>query len=95
MHGVKTNIPFLQNVIQHPAFREGRCTTTFIEETPELFRFTPRRDRASRLLDFIGEITVNGNPTLPRDGRRQTADGSRPFGIDHRLGRCRPLRMAV
>jgi pyruvate carboxylase len=76
VHGVKTNIPFLQNVIQHPAFREGRCTTTFIEETPALFRFTPRRDRASRLLDFIGEVTVNGNPTLPpRDSEAAKRSG--------------------
>jgi pyruvate carboxylase len=65
VHGVKTNIPFLQNVVRHPAFQEGRVTTTFIEETPELFQFALRRDRATRLLEFVGEITVNGNPTLP------------------------------
>ncbi len=68
VHGVKTNIPFLQNVVAHPAFQAGRVTTTFIEDTPGLFQFQLRRDRATRLLEFIGEITVNGNPTLPATG---------------------------
>ena len=61
IRGVKTNIPFLENVISHPRFLEGKCVTTFIDETPELFTFLVRADRATRLLEFIGEITVNGN----------------------------------
>jgi pyruvate carboxylase len=65
IRGVKTNIPFLENVISHPRFLEGGCATTFIDETPELFTFLVRADRATRLLEFIGEITVNGNPTVP------------------------------
>jgi pyruvate carboxylase len=65
VHGVNTNIPFLLNVVAHPAFQEGRWTTTTIEETPGLFHFPTRRDRASRILEFVGEMTVNGNPTLP------------------------------
>lgn len=73
VHGVKTNIPFLVNVVAHPAFQQGRWTTTLIEETPSLFHFPPRRDRASRVLEFIGEITVNGNPTLPREASRPTS----------------------
>jgi pyruvate carboxylase len=73
VHGVRTNIPFLQNIVSHPVFQEGRCTTTFIEETPSLFQFAPRRDRASRLLEFLSEITVNGNPTLPPGARRTAA----------------------
>ncbi|GAB5558805.1 MAG: pyruvate carboxylase [Synoicihabitans sp.] len=62
IRGVKTNIPFLENVIDHPKFRSGKATTTLIDTTPELFRFKRRRDRATRLLNFIGEVVVNGNP---------------------------------
>jgi pyruvate carboxylase len=62
IRGVKTNIPFLENVIAHPAFRSGQATTTFIDTTPELFEFTARRDRATKLLNFLAETIVNGNP---------------------------------
>jgi pyruvate carboxylase len=62
IRGVKTNIPFLENVIAHPHFRSGAATTTLIDTTAELFRFKPRRDRATKLLNFLGEVTVNGNP---------------------------------
>ncbi len=61
IRGVKTNIPFLENVLHHPDFQAGDATTRFIEENPELFKFSPRRDRATRLLTYIGEITVNGH----------------------------------
>ncbi|WP_225919498.1 pyruvate carboxylase [Actomonas aquatica] len=62
IRGVKTNIPFLENVVAHPIFRSGQATTTLIDTTPELFRFKPRRDRATKLLNFIGDVVVNGNP---------------------------------
>jgi pyruvate carboxylase len=62
IRGVKTNIPFLENLINHPQFIAGDATTTFIDETPELFHFTPRRDRASRVLRYLGEVIVNGRP---------------------------------
>ncbi len=62
IRGVKTNIPFLENVIAHPTFRSGEATTTLIDTTPELFKFKPRRDRATKLLNYIGNVTVNGNP---------------------------------
>lgn len=64
IRGVKTNIPFLENVLHHPVFQAGDTTTRFIEENPELFKFWPRRDRATRLLTYIGEITVNGHPQV-------------------------------
>jgi len=64
VRGVATNLAFLENLIRHPAFRAGTCTTRFIDTTPELFSFKPRRDRASRLLRFVGEVTVNGNPEM-------------------------------
>jgi len=62
IRGVKTNIPFLENVIAHPQFQAGQATTTLIDTTPELFTFKPRRDRATKLLTFIGNVIVNGNP---------------------------------
>ena len=64
IRGVKTNIPFLENVISHKEFVEGRASTKMIDITPELFRFKARRDRASRLLNYLGEIVVNGNPQV-------------------------------
>ena len=62
IRGVKTNIPFLENVIHNPTFRAGGATTTLIDTTPELFQFKPRRDRATKLLAFLGDVIINGNP---------------------------------
>ena len=59
IRGVKTNIPFLINVLQSETWSEGKCTTTFIEKTPELFRFVPGKDRASKIAEFIGNQIVN------------------------------------
>ena len=64
IRGVKTNIPFLENVIANPVFRSGQATTTLIDTTPELFHFQPRRDRATKLLAFLGDVIVNGNPQV-------------------------------
>jgi pyruvate carboxylase len=63
VRGVKTNIPFLANVLTHPRFLAGDAYTTFVDETPELFDFPHRRNRAQRLLRFLGEIAVNGPVT--------------------------------
>ncbi|MGQ0697445.1 MAG: pyruvate carboxylase [Panacagrimonas sp.] len=64
IRGLATNLMFVDNVIRHPLFRSGECTTRFIDTTPELFVFTPRKDRATKLLRFIGEVAVNGNPEM-------------------------------
>jgi pyruvate carboxylase len=64
VRGVKTNIPFLENLVQHPTFLGGRATTTFIDETPELLHWHAKRDRATRLLSYLGELIVNGNPEV-------------------------------
>ena len=64
IRGIKTNIPFLENVVNHPRFQAGHTTTTFLDETPELFRFARRRDRATRLLSYLGDVIVNGNPEV-------------------------------
>jgi pyruvate carboxylase len=68
IRGVKTNIQFLENVIHHPAFRAGSATTGFIDTTPALFEFKGRRDRATKLLAYLGDVIVNGNPQVK--GRR-------------------------
>ena len=62
IRGVQTNIPFIENVIKNETFRTGQASTTLIDTTPELFTFRPRRDRANRLLKYIGDVVVNGNP---------------------------------
>ncbi len=62
IRGVKTNIPFLLNLIDNPQFASGKSTTRLIDVTPELFKFPRRRDRATKLLNFLGDVIVNGNP---------------------------------
>ena len=64
IRGVATNLAFLENLINHPAFSSGDYSTRFIDETPELFKFARRRDRATRLLRFVGDVIVNGNPEV-------------------------------
>ncbi|MEM9015505.1 MAG: pyruvate carboxylase [Verrucomicrobiota bacterium] len=63
IRGVKTNIPFLENVIVDETFKTGLATTRLIDENPGLFEFQPRRDRATKLLSYLSDITVNGNDT--------------------------------
>ena len=61
IRGVMTNIPFVENVVNHPVFQAGNATTRFLDETPELFLFAPKKDRATKLLTYLSEIIVNGN----------------------------------
>jgi pyruvate carboxylase len=84
VRGLASNLLFLENVIAHPLFLSGECTTRFIDETPELFKFQKRRDRATKMLKFLGDVMVNGNsemkgrtvPALPM------AQPVKPAGID-------------
>tara|TARA_Y100000766_G_scaffold126141_1_gene108439 strand:- start:15907 stop:19377 length:3471 start_codon:yes stop_codon:yes gene_type:complete len=69
IRGVKTNIPFLINVIENDEFSAGNATTRLIDTTPSLFEFNPRKDRATKLLNFLGDVIVNGN---------QNAKGQKP-----------------
>lgn len=64
VRGVTTNIPFLQNVLGHPRFLAGDVDTTFVDDTPELFVFPRRRNRAQRLLRYLADVAVNG-PSVP------------------------------
>ena len=72
IRGVKTNIPFLENVVLDETFRLGNATTRLIDTNPDLFKFQPRRDRATKLLSYLSDITVNGN---------NTAKGYRPAEV--------------
>ncbi len=104
IRGVSTNLPFLEALIAHPGFRSGEYTTRFIDETPELFRFRPRRDRATRLLHFIADVLVNGNPEAAGIGRPEhlpdpvipavPARPSEPKGTKDLLDELGPERFA-
>ncbi len=73
VRGVKTNIPFLENLILHPTFIAGDATTTFIDNTPELVHFKAKRDRGTKILAYLGDVIVNGRPDVKGkiDPRRQ------------------------
>ena len=64
IRGVKTNIPFVENVVNHANFRAGEVTTGFLDEHPELFKFRKRGDRATKLLTYLGDVILNGNPEV-------------------------------
>ncbi|TLS34367.1 MULTISPECIES: pyruvate carboxylase [Geobacillus] len=64
IRGIKTNIPFLENVVQHPKFLSGEYDTSFIDTTPELFVFPRRKDRGTKMLTYIGTVMVNGFPGI-------------------------------
>lgn len=66
IRGIKTNIPFLENVIKHEKFMSGEYDTSFIDTTPELFVFPKRKDRGTKMLSYIGNITVNGFPGIEK-----------------------------
>lgn len=70
IRGVKTNIPFMHNVINHPTFQSGDAKTTFIDNTPGLFEFPRLRDRGNKTMKYIGEITVNGFPGIEKNKKR-------------------------
>ncbi|MGE7776041.1 pyruvate carboxylase [Chitinophaga sp. NPDC101104] len=72
IRGVKTNIRFLENVITHDIFRKGNCTVGFIDQHPELFKLSPIRDRATKTLMYLADVTVNGHVDVKgkHDGRK-------------------------
>ena len=76
IRGVATNLVFVENLLKHPTFLDLSYTTKFIDETPDLFKFQRRRDRATRLMKYISEVTVNGNPEV--SGRPRPAADARP-----------------
>ena len=79
IRGVSTNIAFVINLLKHPTFLDNSYTTKFIDTTPELFNFKARRDRGTKVLRYIADITVNGHPDV--EGRPKppaTAKAPRP-----------------
>ncbi len=75
IRGVSTNIAFVENLLRHPTFLNNEYHTKFIDETPELFEFQTRRDRATRILTYVADITVNGHPEVA--GRPRPAEDLR------------------
>ncbi len=69
IRGVKTNIPFLNNVVTHEKFLSGAFDTSFIDTTPELFHFPVRKDRGTKLLSYIGNVTLNGFPGVEKKSK--------------------------
>jgi pyruvate carboxylase len=106
IRGVATNLRFLDQIVTHPRFARGEYTTRFIDETPELFATGERRDRATRILTFVAETVVNGNPEvkgrkrperlLPVRLPRPPAPGpaAAPAGSKQRLDELGPERFA-
>jgi pyruvate carboxylase len=104
IRGVKTNIPFVENVVNHPRFRAGEITTSFLDEHPELFRFPARRDRATKLLSYLGGVILNGNPEvkgkeIPKNLERavlpSVADLDLPPGTRQLLLKLGPQKFAA
>ena len=81
VRGVATNLRFLDQIITHPRFAQAQYTTSFIDETPELFAAPQRRDRATRILTYLAETVVNGNAEV----------AGRP--VPERLAAVRPPRL--
>jgi len=77
IRGVSTNIAFVENLLKHPVFLSNEYTTKFIDTTPDLFDFKKRRDRATKILTYIADITVNGHPETT-DRPRPAADVKPP-----------------
>ena len=69
IRGIKTNIPFLENVVKHKKFLVGDYNTGFIDSAPELFLFPTRLDRGTKILNYIGNVTVNGFPGIDKQSK--------------------------
>lgn len=81
VRGVKTNIPFLLNVLKHEKFQDGSYDTNFIDNNPQLFVFKPSKNRGQKLLKFLSEIMVNGPLVSPLFFGRFYQNGNQSFLI--------------
>ncbi len=77
IRGVATNLTFLEAIIGHPKFRDNTYTTKFIDTTPELFTSVKRQDRATKLLNYLADVSVNGHPEA-RGRPQPKADAAAP-----------------
>src|SRR6201746_611720 len=83
IRGVKTNIPFLASLLTHPTFIEGTCWHSFIDETPELFKLIGSQNRAQKLLQYLGDLAVNGSSIKGQIGEpKSKADIIMPVLLD-------------
>ncbi|KZM51064.1 pyruvate carboxylase [Labrenzia sp. OB1] len=87
IRGVATNLVFLENIIGHPDFKANNYTTRFIDDTPALFQQTRRQDRATKLLTYIADVSVNGHPET-KNRARPPQDVAAPVVPD--FGDARP-----
>jgi pyruvate carboxylase len=71
IRGVRNNIPFLENLVMHPEFIAGKATVNLIGEHPELFTFSARQDRGTKMLHFLADVTVNGNSDVRQKDDRK------------------------
>src|SRR5438093_7717299 len=88
VRGVKTNIPFLENVVNHERFRSGATTTSFLDESAELFRLPLRCDRATNLLAYLGDVILNGNPEVKGKAIPQSFEA--PPAVTYEAGAAPP-----
>ncbi|EJK86049.1 pyruvate carboxylase [Agrobacterium sp. SHOUNA12C] len=103
IRGVATNLTFLEAIITHPKFRDNSYTTRFIDTTPELFQQVKRQDRATKLLTYLADVTVNGHPEArgrPAPSPKASEpilpyiDGKVPDGSKQRLDQLGPQKFA-
>ncbi len=104
IRGVKTNIAFLGNLILHPTFMGGAATTEFVDSTPELFRFRAPRDRATKVLTYLADVSVNGRPDvkdkidrarhLPKPIAPPMGQAAPPPGLRQKLQELGPEKFA-
>ena len=101
VRGVATNLPFLEAVLADPDFQAGRVTTSFIDERPELLEAPTGKDRATKLLTYLADVTVNQphgprtSDLRPRTKLPQLPEGERPEGSRDRLLRLGPAGFAA
>ena len=104
IRGVTTNLTFVEGLINRPTFKAAECTTRFIDDTPELFKLSHRRDRATRLLRYIADVTINGNEEvagrpLPTTSRTPLVPArlaeAPPHGSKQRLDQLGPEKFSA
>ncbi len=96
IRGVSTNLAFVDNLINHPSFKDASYTTKFIDETPELFELKDKQDRATKLLKYIAEVTVNGNKEVegrPKPRTTFVPALPKPHSMEYKPGTKQILEM--
>jgi pyruvate carboxylase len=104
IRGVKTNMPFLDNILKHDTFRKGAVTVNFINQNPDLFIFKVPRNRATKLVTYLGDVIVNGNPDVKKSDPTKTfikpivpkfnANAAYPEGTKNLLTKLGPDKFA-